>query len=171
MTSKKTIDKVFILAGGLGSRLNIYGKHNLKAFIEIDNETLIERQLRIINKIINPNKIFILITKQIDNFKQRLSEYKNVDFIEVNKDYSYKGLLLSFIEIEKKLSNNEKFILSLVIGGAIGNLYDRISFNAVPDFIDLHYGNFHWFTFNVADIFITLGITVFIMVGIFKKDR
>ncbi len=114
MTSKKTIDKVFILAGGLGSRLNTYGKHNLKAFIEIDNETLIERQLRIINKIINPNKIFILITKQIDNFKQRLSEYKNVDFIEVNRDYSYKGLLLSFIEIKKKLSNNEKFILSLV---------------------------------------------------------
>ena len=70
-----------------------------------------------------------------------------------------------------KGDNNEKFILSLVIGGAIGNLYDRISFNAVPDFIDLHYGNFHWFTFNVADIFITLGITVFIMVGIFKKDR
>ena len=114
MTSKKTIDKVFILAGGLGSRLNTYGKHNLKAFIEIDNETLIERQLRIINKIINPSKIFILITKQIENFKYRLSEYKNVDFIEVDRDYSYKGLLLTFIEIEKKLSNNENFILSLV---------------------------------------------------------
>ena len=70
-----------------------------------------------------------------------------------------------------KRDNNEKFILSLVIGGAIGNLYDRVSYNAVPDFIDLHYGNFHWFTFNVADIFITLGITVFIMIGIFKKDR
>ncbi|MDC0952456.1 signal peptidase II [Pelagibacteraceae bacterium] len=70
-----------------------------------------------------------------------------------------------------KGDNNEKFILSLVIGGAIGNLYDRVSYNAVPDFIDLHYGNFHWFTFNVADIFITLGITVFIMIGIFKKDR
>ena len=70
-----------------------------------------------------------------------------------------------------KGDNNEKFILSLVIGGAIGNLYDRVSYNAVPDFIDLHYGNFHGFTFNVADIFITLGITVFIMIGIFKKDR
>ena len=70
-----------------------------------------------------------------------------------------------------KGDNNEKFILSLVIGGAIGNLYDRVSYNAVPDFIDLHYGNFHWFAFNVADIFITLGITVFIMIGIFKKDR
>ena len=49
MTPKKTIDKVFILAGGLGSRLNTYGKHNLKAFIEIDDETLIERQINIIN--------------------------------------------------------------------------------------------------------------------------
>ena len=52
---KKTIDKVFILAGGLGSRLNTYGKHNLKAFIEIDDETLIERQINIVNKYIDPS--------------------------------------------------------------------------------------------------------------------
>jgi UDP-N-acetylglucosamine diphosphorylase / glucose-1-phosphate thymidylyltransferase / UDP-N-acetylgalactosamine diphosphorylase / glucosamine-1-phosphate N-acetyltransferase / galactosamine-1-phosphate N-acetyltransferase len=114
MTSKKTIDKVFILAGGLGSRLNTYGKHNLKAFIEIDNETLIERQIRIIDQFIKPKEIFILVTKQIDVFKQRLSYIKNVSFIEVNNDYTYKGLLFALIEIEKKLSNNEKFILSLV---------------------------------------------------------
>ena len=90
--------------------------------------------------------------------------------------YNFITIFITFVVITLfyivfKGDNNEKFILSLVIGGAIGNLYDRISFNAVPDFIDLHYGNFHWFTFNVADIFITLGITVFIMIGIFKKDR
>ena len=67
--------------------------------------------------------------------------------------------------------NFEKIIISLIIGGALGNLYDRLNYFAVPDFIDFHIDNFHWFTFNVADIFITLGITVFIMVGIFKKDR
>ena len=112
--SKKTIDKVFILAGGLGSRLNTYGKHNLKAFIEIDNETLIERQINIINKHINPRKIFILVTKQINTFAKRLSKYPNVDLLDVEKNYSQKGLLLAMLEIDKKLSENEKFMLFLV---------------------------------------------------------
>lgn len=46
----------------------------------------------------------------------------------------------------------------MIVGGALGNLHDRIFYNAVPDFIDFHVGNFHWFVFNVADIFITLGV-------------
>ena len=45
-----------------------------------------------------------------------------------------------------------------MLGGALGNFYDRLTYYAVPDFIDIHYGNFHWFTFNMADIFITIGI-------------
>ena len=57
----------------------------------------------------------------------------------------------------------DKLIYSIIIGGALGNFYDRLSYKAVPDFIDLHYNNFHWFTFNVADIFITLGILAFIL--------
>lgn len=63
-----------------------------------------------------------------------------------------------------------KISLSLIIGGALGNLYDRILFNAVPDFIDLYYGNFHWFTFNCADIFITIGIILFLLGDILKKN-
>ena len=47
----------------------------------------------------------------------------------------------------------------------------RDSFNAVPDFIDLHYGNFHWFTFNVADIFITIGVIAFLIKGFFLKEN
>ena len=46
----------------------------------------------------------------------------------------------------------------MIIGGSLGNLFDRIYYYAVPDFIDLHIGNYHWFIFNVADIFITVGI-------------
>ena len=65
----------------------------------------------------------------------------------------------------------DKLIFSVILGGAVGNFYDRIFFNAVPDFIDLHIGNFHWFTFNVADIFITLGIIAFIMKGFFVKNN
>ena len=52
----------------------------------------------------------------------------------------------------------KKYSLMFVLGGSLGNLYDRIYYSAVPDFIDFHLNDFHWFVFNVADIFITLGI-------------
>ena len=64
----------------------------------------------------------------------------------------------------------DKIIYAVIIGGALGNFYDRLFFKAVPDFIDLHYNNFHWFTFNVADIFITIGILVFIIRGFWVKN-
>ncbi len=66
--------------------------------------------------------------------------------------------------------NLDKLIYALIIGGAAGNLYDRLIYKAVPDFIDIHYSNFHWFTFNVADIFITIGIIIFIVKGFLIKD-
>ena len=62
-----------------------------------------------------------------------------------------------------KADKYEKIVFSIIIGGALGNFYDRIFYNAVPDFIDLHYGNFHWFSFNIADIFITIGVLAFII--------
>ena len=65
----------------------------------------------------------------------------------------------------------EKIIYSIIVGGALGNFYDRMFFKAVPDFIDLHYKNFHWFTFNLADIFITLGIIAFLFKEIFKANQ
>ena len=64
---------------------------------------------------------------------------------------------------------NEKFAFIFIIGGAIGNLFDRVYFNAVPDFIDLHWNNFHWFIFNIADIFITVGVIWLILIEIIKK--
>ena len=66
----------------------------------------------------------------------------------------------------------KKFSLLLVFGGALGNLYDRIFYKAVPDFIDFHIGNFHWFIFNVSDIFITTGVLLLIFLElIYKKDK
>ena len=65
----------------------------------------------------------------------------------------------------------EKIIYSIIIGGALGNFYDRMFFKAVPDFIDLHYENFHWFTFNIADIFISLGIIFMILNEIMYKNK
>ena len=65
----------------------------------------------------------------------------------------------------------DKISFSVIIGGALGNFYDRVIYNAVPDFIDLHYKNFHWFTFNIADIFITSGIIFFIVGGFLGKNK
>ena len=78
-------------------------------------------------------------------------------------------VIIILIMIGIKSESSEKIIFSIIIGGALGNFYDRIVFNAVPDFIDLHYGNFHWFTFNVADIFITIGVIAFLIKGFFLK--
>ena len=63
------------------------------------------------------------------------------------------------------------YFIALIIGGSLGNLFDRIYYYAVPDFIDLHLGNFHWFIFNVADIFITVGIIGLILVDLLKKEK
>ena len=57
----------------------------------------------------------------------------------------------------------KKYSLIFILGGALGNLYDRIFFGAVPDFIDFHIGDFHWFVFNVADIFISIGVIIMIL--------
>tara|TARA_B100001248_G_scaffold137017_1_gene102901 strand:+ start:751 stop:1254 length:504 start_codon:yes stop_codon:yes gene_type:complete len=64
----------------------------------------------------------------------------------------------------------KKYSLSMILGGALGNVFDRLYYKAVPDFIDLHIGNFHWFIFNVADIFITLGILFMIIIELNNKN-
>ncbi len=141
--------------------------------------------------------IFILFAidryskSQVINFYQEntffLNDFLNIDLIwntgigfglfSSNSTLIYNSItlligliifILLFIAIgSKKL---DKIIYSTIIGGATGNLYDRLLYNAVPDFIDLHYKNFHWFTFNFADIFITIGIIFFIMKGSFEKN-
>ena len=79
------------------------------------------------------------------------------------------NLILIYFLIKTKTF--QFYMIAFVTGGALGNLFDRIYYNAVPDFIDLHIEKFHWFTFNVADIFITIGIVGLIFVEIFKKDK
>lgn len=80
------------------------------------------------------------------------------------------GSVITFlIYIFMTSTKMDKFIYSIIIGGALGNFYDRLVYKAVPDFVDLHYGNFHWFTFNVADIFISIGIITFILRNFFVK--
>ncbi len=75
--------------------------------------------------------------------------------------------LIYFLIISDRI---DKFIYSIIVGGALGNFYDRLIYKAVPDFIDLHYGDFHWFTFNIADIFISVGILIYLFKDlVFKK--
>ena len=75
------------------------------------------------------------------------------------------------IYFANKCEGFEKISYILIISGALGNIFDRIYYNAVPDFIDLHINDFHWFIFNIADIFISVGILCLIFVEIFiKKD-
>lgn len=72
-------------------------------------------------------------------------------------------ILIVFIMILKN-DGFKRFLLLLIMGGALGNLYDRVFFSSVPDFIDFHVGNFHWFSFNVADIFISIGVFFMILI-------
>ena len=78
-------------------------------------------------------------------------------------------IILFFLALRSK--SFDKIIYSIIIGGALGNFYDRVFYNAVPDFIDIHYRNFHWFTFNIADIFITVGIVALIIYDFFKINK
>ena len=78
-------------------------------------------------------------------------------------------IFVLIIYMLKSENFNEKFAFILIIGGAFGNLFDRLYYKAVPDFIDFHVGNFHWFIFNVADIFISLGVIVLLILEIFLK--
>ena len=75
-------------------------------------------------------------------------------------------IVLILVIMALKSQGFKRYSLLMIVGGALGNLHDRIFFNAVPDFIDFHVGNFHWFIFNVSDIFITLGVISMIVLEI-----
>ena len=77
-------------------------------------------------------------------------------------------IIIYLIYIEK---TPKTYFLAIILGGSIGNLFDRYYYTAVPDFIDLNYNGYHWFIFNVADIFITLGIICLILVEFLKYKK
>tara|TARA_Y100000022_G_C13209019_1_gene356603 strand:- start:177 stop:674 length:498 start_codon:yes stop_codon:yes gene_type:complete len=80
-------------------------------------------------------------------------------------------IIIIVLVMISKTNGSEKIGFLFIAGGALGNLYDRLAFKAVPDFIDLHIHNFHWFIFNIADIFVTLGVLCLILVEIFFKKK
>ena len=128
----------------------------------------------------------IKIVSNFSDVTYYVNDYINLDLIwnigigfgflstESNLFYNFVtiiiGLVILYLIYVFTISKNiDKFIFSFILGGAFGNIYDRLIYKAVPDFIDIHYNNFHWFTFNVADIFITMGIIIFFIRGFFIK--
>ena len=98
--------------------------------------------------------------------------------LSFNDSYLYNilSLIISIIVIilvvmSLKSRGFKRYSLLMIVGGALGNLHDRIFFNAVPDFIDFHIGSYHWFIFNVADIFITLGVISMIILEIISNNK
>jgi signal peptidase II len=117
----------------------------------------------------------IIIKQQINNESLFINNYLNLDLVwntgigfglfSQNANIYYHAisflifLVIIFLSYLISKSNSiDKVFFSLILGGAIGNFYDRLFYYAVPDFIDIHVNNYHWFTFNIADIFITIGV-------------
>ncbi len=127
----------------------------------------------------------------INNFSERtyyINKYINIDliwnigigfgFLSTDSSIFYNlvtltigVVIIALVYMFLKSSKVDKFIYSIIIGGALGNFYDRLVYRAVPDFIDLHLNNFHWFTFNLADIFISLGVIAYIFKDINLKKK
>ena len=96
--------------------------------------------------------------------------------LEANIYYHLLTLIIIIINVGliyllTKTKGIYNYLIMAVIGGSLGNLFDRIYYYAVPDFIDVHLGEYHWFVFNIADIFITIGIIGLVLVELLKKEK
>ena len=128
-----------------------------------------------------------IINHQLENNRVYINDFINLDlvwntgigfgFLSSNSNFFYNSItliiscviiFLLYLIIKSKFI--DKILYSIVLGGALGNFYDRLLYFAVPDFIDFHYRSFHWFTFNIADIFITIGIITIISKDLLVKN-
>ena len=134
------------------------------------------------------SKTYIIYLDKINNGSDIfLSSYLNISLIwnegiafglfsfEKSHFYNVLSLAIAFvililITMAVKNTGFKRYSLLIIIGGALGNLFDRVFFSAVPDFIDFHIGEFHWFIFNVSDIFITLGVIAMIILELIDKE-
>ena len=95
---------------------------------------------------------------------------------EQSSIYNFVTILIVFITFVilimiVKSNDYRAYFLIFILSGSLGNLFDRINYSSVPDFIDFHINDFHWFIFNVADIFITIGVICLIFAEIFFKNK
>ena len=157
---------------------------NLKNFFYIS--LIVPAFIFILDRI---TKIYVInLSNKSFNIELYTSKFLNITLIwnegiafglfSASHEYLYNLLTIIIIStaliiliMSIKHSGVQKYFLLLVFGGALGNLYDRIFFKAVPDFIDLHVENFHWFVFNIADIFITFGVIMLILWEILPLNK
>jgi len=135
------------------------------------------------------SKIYVInLSKNSLDIELYISKFLNITLVwnegvafglfSVSHEYWYNFLtiVISLVAIiilvmSIRTEGAQKYFLLMVFGGALGNLYDRIFFRAVPDFVDLHVENFHWFIFNIADIFITFGVIMLILWEILPLNK
>jgi len=133
----------------------------------------------ILNILENDGKVDIYINSFFNLF---LVWNKGIGFglFSFDQNYIYNGISLFIFIINLiivyliyKEKTPKTYFLAIILGGSFGNLFDRYYYSAVPDFIDLNYKGYHWFIFNVADKFITLGIICLILVEFlnYKKQN
>ena len=156
--------------------LNIIDKKNIISLLTIILIFIIDRisKIKVIKKLSDDGGIYI---NNNLNFDLVWNTGIGFGLLSFNTSFIYNlittliGCVLIFlVYLIIKSKFIDKILFSIVLGGAIGNFYDRLIYFAVPDFIDIHFERFHWFTFNIADIFITLGIILLIIKDIFFKN-
>jgi len=175
MLLKKALSINFLKMSNINNLIFINQKKNLICILIASLTFLFDRisKIKIINHQLNNNPIYI-------------NDFINLDlvwnigigfgFFSTNSSLIYNsltaiigGVIIFLIYLIVKSALIDKILFSLILGGALGNFYDRIIYFAVPDFIDIHYQSFHWFTFNIADIFISIGIISLITKDLFLK--
>ena len=177
MRFKKVLSMSFLKMPNINNLIFINQKKNLICILIASLTFLFDR----ISKI-------KIIDHQVKNSQIYINDFMNFDLVwntgigfglfSSNSNLIYNSttavifaIIVFIIYLILKSSFLDKLFLSLVLGGALGNLYDRFTYKAVPDFIDIHYKSFHWFTFNIADIFITAGIIMLLVKELFIKNE
>tara|TARA_B100000900_G_C20547764_1_gene703325 strand:- start:903 stop:1391 length:489 start_codon:yes stop_codon:yes gene_type:complete len=131
------------------------------------------------------SKIYVInLSEDLSSLNITITSFLNIILVwnsgigfglfQLDQDFTYNLVTILIVIVNMIIiyllfnsDNKQKFFFSMILGGSFGNLFDRFYYTAVPDFIDLNYNNFHWFIFNVADIFITIGILCLIFVELF----
>jgi len=135
------------------------------------------------------SKIYVMNLSKVNNSSELYqSKYLNINLVwndgiafgllSFNQDNLYNllsliiaSVILIILLMIIRNNNIKKYPLLMIFAGAIGNLYDRILYKAVPDFIDFHVGDFHWFIFNLADVFISLGVFFMILIELIDNSK
>ena len=128
-------------------------KYQIINIFEFQNEAIYLSSFLNLQLIWNEGIAFGLLSFENDLY------YNSITFVII--------IVISILLFLIKNDDQYSYFYSMIVGGALGNLIDRIRYSSVPDFIDFHISNFHWFVFNIADIFVSLGVICLIVAEIF----